>query len=436
MLTAILIIPITFAVMMRLFQKREIFLISSVLGALFAVALCFKWSANGGELYEVRDWITKFGIEYRLNLTGINLIIISSTLFLLPFLSYLDNEKIGHRGSFFWILIASLFGMLLATDLILLNFFMISFTFVVIATWKNKIDSYLYFALLISDALLLAAIVYGGAKVGSFSIIDWQKFQFVQSDSFIIFWCVFISFAARICIFPMQRALSKSANALSSLELWLFLLTVTMGLFLCYRFSPILREAYIYYSLPLMIWCVLTITYNILLAKGANSRPVMIALFISSQAAFSLLGFFSFQDEAMLGSTLLISAIPFNTALLIFAFADRSQSHWSKAVTSFAVIGIPPLAGFLWNFYTLMGVFQSRSTIGIIAAATVVIWLILFMSKLNQEFEERKFLYIKPIIAAMILIYLAAGIYPKIWIKIVDREAGSIRASFVRSEKI
>jgi NADH-quinone oxidoreductase subunit M len=111
-------------------------------------------------------------------------------------------------------------------------------------------------------------------------------------------------------------------------------------------------------------------------------------------------------------------------------FGGMSQvmpKYWAlTTVAFFASIGLPGMAGFVSEFMTLFGAYQSGdsrfrilvliSTIGIVLTAAYLLWAMqrVFLGKLNEKYKEFPDISFREVFsqAPLLFLCLALGVFP------------------------
>jgi len=402
----------------------------------------FKWWMSAGELIEVRHWVGEFGIGYRLNLGGLSLLIIS-LLYLFLFYLGIFNEKVdeSHNLASSFLILGTIAGVVMSTDLILFYLFFASLWWWLILLNRSKFGYSFYLPFMLFDMLLLVTILYGGVKIGSFSLAKWYGFSFPIIEESLLFWGFLGSCLARLFVFPFHTGfLNYTKNARSSLVIFLVMSGFSVsGLFAIYRFIiPIFKNASLIYSNYVILWAVISIVYGLIVIGKRSTYQKMIALIIMFESELALIGLFSFQEEAVMGSLMLMPAIIFGAGLLL-SFSGRvvqregfivegRVNRWFLLLALIFVIGLPPSAGFVWGFYLFLGSFQIMPKLGAFMLLALWLWLMISIYYFTiggvepQSANVRKNRY-SLIIPLMLLVLF--GVYPRAWISFVERETRS-----------
>src|SRR6202142_3947733 len=238
-LSLIIFLPLVGAVVVAFIPRRN-------LGAIRATALAFAlatwvvslWlvlgflpgremvaSAAGSFQYvQVADWVPAFGIQYKLGVDGISLLLVVLTT-LLTWISILASfgpikERVKEYMISFLILEVGMLGVFLALDLFLFYVFwevVLVPMYLIIGIWggPNRIYATLKFVLytLVGSLLMLVAILatafafaaaHGGAFAGAFDYEQLRGFPFtdvLQTGAFLAF---FLAFAIKVPMVPFH----------------------------------------------------------------------------------------------------------------------------------------------------------------------------------------------------------------------------------------
>ena len=405
-------------------------------------------------------WIPSFGINLRLGLDGLSLLLIALTAFLgLLSVAASWHEIQEHVGFFhfnlLWVL-AGITGVFLALDLFLFYFFwemMLVPMYFLIALWghENRIYAAVKFFLFtqLSGLLMLAAIlglyfIHGQTTgVYTFDYTQLLSTSLAPQTALLLVLGFMIAFVVKLPAVPVHTWLpdahTEAPTAGSVILAGLLLKTGAYGLL---RFVvPLFPPAALNLAPLVMALGVIGILYGALLAFGQTDLKRLVAYTSVSHMGFVLVGIFAWNSLALQGVVIQIIAHGLSTgALFIVAGMLQERTHtrdirrlgglWSTTprlagatlIFALAALGLPGLVNFVGEFLILLGAYQTNipiavlATLGLIAATVYSLWLIqrVFHGENREgwrlpDLSRREFALMLVLIVAIVVI----GLYPQ-----------------------
>jgi NADH-quinone oxidoreductase subunit M len=292
-----------------------------------------------------------------------------------------------------------------------------------------------------------------------------------------LFWAFTLSFAIKVPLFPLHTWLPDAhveAPTIGSVILAGVLLK--MGTYGLIRFNlALFPQASINNASILSVLAVIGIIYGALVAIVQTDIKKLIAYSSVTHMGFIVLGIFSMTREGLQGAVIQMMNHGLSTGMLFMMFGMMYDRRHTRAISDyggmakitprFAVffaiamlssVGLPGLNGFVGEYLTLMGAFQSPvlaswsyaifSSTGVILAAVYLLWMyqrfmmgpIIHHENRNvKDLSNRELVSLVPLVVLMIWI----GIQPMTFLKtseqgmnaasdvLIGRKTGTINSS-------
>jgi NADH-quinone oxidoreductase subunit M len=408
------------------------------------------------------SWIKTFNIEYSIALDQLSIVLITLTWLLAVICVLVSWQEIKQNAGFYYFnllaTIAGIFGVFIAVDMFLFFFFwevMLLPMTAIIAIWgheKRHFAALKFFIFTqVSSLLMLVAIIATGyfhiLQTGqlSFYYLDWLALDIPLSLSQYLMLGFFIAFAVKLPSVPFHSWLpdahTQAPTAGSVLLAGVLLKTGAYGLirFVIFLFP----EASVQFAPIAATLAVISIVYGAKMAFAQQDFKRLVAYSSISHMGFVMLALFAFNNIAFQGAIVtmiahgLSSAALFSLAGMIYLrIHSRSLSDmggfWQSAprmggfalAFAGAAFGLPGLANFIGEFFSLVGVFQVMPTFAIIAAlgliGSAIYGMVLFQSSFQGEakqeivdLEHRELI----ICSSLLLMLLVIGLYPNLLLK-------------------
>ena len=462
---------------------RPVALGAALLTWIVSMLLVIGFAVGRGGLFQFTEelsWIPIFGIEYKLGVDGLSLLLVVLTT-TLSWISILASFKpiqtrIKEYMISFLILEVGMIGVFLALDTFLFYIFweiVLVPMYLIIGIWggANRIYATIKFVLytLVGSLLMLVAILatafafqaaHGGDWTGAFDYEVLRAFAaagggFDPTLQLLAFGAFFLAFAIKVPMFPFHTWLPDAhveAPTAGSVILAGVLLKLGAYGFIRYGLSFYPDAAQTYAPL-IIVLSLIAIIYGAIVALVQPDLKKLVAYSSVSHMGFVTLGIFIFQPQGMDGAILqminhgLITGALFLLVGVIYERThDRTIAKMGGLAAKtpvyiaifgffvFASAGLPGLSGFVGEFLTLVGTFAfnplaaATATFVMILAAAYLLWMFqriafgelsAFLSGLGNHLTD-----ITPVeiltLAPLAALVVAFGLFPGILLNIID----------------
>ena len=426
------------------------------------------------QFQEKASWIPIINAYYHVGLDGISMPLFL-LMDLLGFLVVLISWKIDLRPReyFAWLLLleTSILGVFASLDILLFFIFWeieVIPMFFLISIWGSGRKEYsaLKYVLytLFGSAVMLAGILCLYFTTGSMSMVDIMNHgigsYIAVVPQALMFFLLLGGFAVKLPVFPFHTWLPDAhTDAPTAVSVVLAGTLLKMGGYgmirLCVSFFPAVAHQYA----PLLIaLAVVNIIYGAAVTLKQTDIKRLIAYSSISHMGFVLLGIFALTQVSMVGATMqmvshgLITGLLFATAGLIMhnthereiaKFGGLARQMPIAAViftiAGLGAMGVPGTSGFIAEFMTFLGSFQSNvlfhgsttfvhvftiiAILGILMGAGYILWLLqrVFYGPPQEKFNgvhdadklERVYS------AIFIILIFTIGLYPPILTNVI-----------------
>jgi NADH-quinone oxidoreductase subunit M len=388
--------------------------IISLLGTLIYIAivvfLCIAYTKDtGGNRWFIsytHSWIPSFGIQIKLAVDGLSLLMLLLTSFLAVISVLVSWKEINKNVGFFHFnllfILAGITGVFLSMDLFLFYFsweVMLLPMYFLISIWGYENRTYAankFFFFTQATGLLMFLSIIGlylihGRATGIYTF-DYEQLlgtPMAPQIAFLLMLGFVIAFITKLSTVPFHSWLpdahTQAPTAGSVILAGLLLKTGAYGLI---RFVlPLFPGAAHQFATTAMILGAISILYGAKLAYAQTDLKRLIAYISVSHMGFVLLGIFAFNEMAMQGVVMQMVAHAVSTGgLFIIAgtLHDRIRTRdigqmgglWAQVprmgamglLFVMASMGLPGLGNFIAEILVLTGSFLSNKPITIIAA--------------------------------------------------------------------
>ena len=383
-----------------------------VLGYAIAYVIDFD-SANAG-LQNVTDeiWIGELGIHYKLALDGLNLFLVLLTAILWFFCTLWASFGAWEKPRLFYFHLAlaqtSVLGALLAQDLALFVVFfdlmLVPFFFLtgiwggakrVHATMKLVIYTLVGSLLMLTAAIATGVLAATGEDGLSFAFSDLAQRTIESSTQNWLFLAFAAAFLVKMPAFPFHGWMPDGYKAMPLPVLALF--SAVLSKVAAYGFLriclPLFPDASEHFQTLMLLIALFSILYGSAMAFTTTHARLILGYSSIAQLGFIVLGIFALNSQGAQGAILqafnhgLVVAPAFFIVALLSARADGSEDIRDMGglgmrapvlatfflIVTFATLAMPGSSNFVGEFLILLGVFQTKLAIALIASTGVVL---------------------------------------------------------------
>ena len=398
-------------------------LVTWVLSLILLVAFTSK--QVGFQFKEAADWIPSFGIQYKVGVDGISLlmVLLTTTLTWISILASFGpiKDRVKEYMVSFLVLEVGMIGVFVALDLFLFYIFweiVLVPMYLIIGIWggANRIYATMKFVLytLVGSLLMLVAILATafafqaahGSWAGAFDFEQLQRFaaagSFGNNFQLLAFLALFLAFAIKVPMFPFHTWLPDAhTEAPTAGSVILAGVLLKLGAYGLIRFAvPLFPYAAHTFAWPIIVLSVIAIVYGAIVSIVQPDLKRLIAYSSVSHMGFVTLGIFVFTATALQGAVLQMVSHGLITGglfLLVGVVYERTHERsiakmgglaalmplWSTVFGFFilASAGLPGLSGFVGEFLVFVGSFTYAPAIAVasiivmVLAATYLLWM-------------------------------------------------------------
>jgi len=453
-----------------------------VLGYAIAYVIDFD-SANAG-LQNVTDeiWISELGIHYKLALDGLNLFLVLLTAILWFFCTLWASFGAWEKPRLFYFHLAlaqtSVLGALLAQDLALFVVFfdlmLVPFFFLtgiwggakrVHATMKLVIYTLVGSLLMLTAAIATGVLAATGEDGLSFAFSDLAQRTIESSTQNWLFLAFAAAFLVKMPAFPFHGWMPDGYKAMPLPVLALF--SAVLSKVAAYGFLriclPLFPDASEHFQTLMLLIALFSILYGSAMAFTTTHARLILGYSSIAQLGFIVLGIFALNSQGAQGAILqafnhgLVVAPAFFIVALLSARADGSEDIRDMGglgmrapvlatfflIVTFATLAMPGSSNFVGEFLILLGVFQTKLAIALIASTGVVLAAVyalrLYIRTMHnrtgprvesRELSLRDGLVLVPLVLAI----LAIAVYPQFALQRSEPTVTSIVPSALEEE--
>ncbi|MCB0356848.1 MAG: NADH-quinone oxidoreductase subunit M [Bdellovibrionales bacterium] len=433
MLSAVIFLPLVFAVALTFINDNKLIRILAFSGACLEFALSlgllsrFNPDLAGLQMVELIPWVESVGINYFLGVDGISIWLVILTCFLTP-ITILGswksiNEKVKGFHIALLVLESAMLGSFLAMDAILFYVFfeasLIPMYFIV-GIWggSNRIYATVKFFIytMVGSVFMLLAIIAlmyltKALPEGqmSASLLDFYrlKLPFIAGDFLstqtLLFFAFALAFAIKVPMFPFHTWLPDAhVQAPTPGSVILAGVMLKMGTYGYLRFAiPLFPEATDYWSWLFFLLAVVGIIYGALVAMVQPDVKKLVAYSSVSHMGYVILGLFALNEIGITGGLYQMLNHGISTGalfLLVGMIYERTHSREISKygglapvaplftiiflIVTMSSIAVPLTNGFVGEFMILLGTFKAKplfayfAVSGVVLGAVYMLWMV------------------------------------------------------------
>jgi NADH-quinone oxidoreductase subunit M len=436
----------------------------------FSLPLWFSFnsSIDGFQFYTNIPWISSTDSGLRIGIDGMSLLLVLLTTFIMPIALLSSFEPIKKR-------VKEYYAMMLLLELGMLGVFISLDTMVFYVFWelilipmyfligiwggKDRIYAAVKFFLytLVGSLLMLLAIVWlglyakglpGGHFTTDFLVLKEIAPSIPMDIQIWLFLAFALSFCIKVPLMPFHTWLPDAhVQAPTAGSVILAGVLLKMGTYGLIRFNvELFPMAMHQFAVPIAWLSVAGIIYGALVAMVQTDIKKLVAYSSVSHLGFVVLGIASMTPEGLQGAIIQMVNHGLSTGMLFLCVGALYERRHTREISEFggitkvmpkfavffviailASVGLPGLNGFIGEFLTLFGAFQSPflnnpwfsilSSTGVIFAAVYLLWMfqrVMFGTNDNPSNHSLKDLHRSEYwqLVPMVIFIVWIGIYP------------------------
>lgn len=424
---------------------------------------------------DVTAWISAWNVYYRVGIDGVSLLLVLMATIVVP-LALLGTWNSVEKNLKLYlisllVLEAGMVGVFCALDLFLFYVFwevMLVPMYFLIGVWggEDRVYAALKFFIytMAGSVLMLVGILYLYHKSGSFYLYEIYKVNLSFNEQLWLFAAFALAFAVKVPLLPLHTWLPDAhVQAPTAGSVILAAVLLKMGVYGFFRFCiPLFPQAVQFESLQIALMTLATVgvVYGALVAMVQPDIKKLIAYSSVSHMGVVMLGVFSLNPTAMSGGLLQMVNHGVSTGglfLLVGMIYDRTHTREIARysglarfmpvyavfflVITFSSIGVPLTNGFVGEFLTLMGSYQTHKTLTVVAASGVILsavymlWLVerVFFGAVKEIHGAERDLNLREVAVLGVLVVFVfwGGIFPR---SFLDKIVTSANTSLVIME--
>lgn len=500
-LSLLLLLPVAGAALVALIPKenareaRMAALLATFLTFLVSIPLwtSFRPGDTAMQFVETRAWVPALGLTYKVGVDGISVLLVLLTTLLMPvciLASWSVQDRVKEYMAAFLLLESAMIGSFVAQDLLLFYVFweaMLIPMLLLIGVWggRRRVYAALKFFLftIVGSLPMFIAILYAyfQSNAQSFDLETLRAALQPSGDAPLPLgasearWCFLafaLAFAVKVPVWPLHTWLPDAhVEAPTAGSVILAGVLLKMGTYGLLRFAiPLFPAAAAEFAPMMLALAVIGIIYGSLMCLAQEDMKKLIAYSSVAHLGFCVIGMFLWNDKALSGSILQMVNHGVSTGALFLCVGVLYERRHTRLLEDFggiakvmpayaavlvvvtlSSIGLPGTNGFIGEFMILLGSFEAKPIVAILASSGVVLgaaymlWMVqrvLFGRITHEENEHlgdlrsREWATLLPMIALIFAIGVAPGIFLRRVAPSVEAWNRGIRAAIkVESEK-
>jgi NADH-quinone oxidoreductase subunit M len=464
-------------------------LVGSIAALGLAIGYIADYTPGTTGLTHVTDvvWISELGIHYKLGISGLNVFLVGLTTLLFAAATIAANLRIGTpptpRPRLFWFFFmlaeSAVLGALLAQDLALFVAFfdlmLIPFYFLT-GMWgrgtreeRVKATIKLVIYTLVGSLLMLAAAIatgvlaaqQGGGHI-TFVLSQLQALPLSRGSQEWIFLMFAAAFLVKMPAFPLHGWMPDGYRAMPIEVLMVF--SGVLSKVGAYGFLaivlPLFPQAAAHFQTLMLLIALVSILYGSAVAFTQTDARLIAGYSSVAQLGFITLGIFALNPQGAQGALLQMVNHGLVVAPLLFIVAILSRRAGGSEdvrdmggiafrapvlasvflIVSLATLAMPGSANFVGEFLILLGVFQAKLVIAIIAFSGVVMASVyalrLFIramhNRVGKDVDSREIsIRDGAVLVPLVLVIVFMAIYPQLALR---RSEGATKAAVASAQ--
>jgi NADH-quinone oxidoreductase subunit M len=366
-------------------------------------------------------WVAQAGIHYHLGVDGISITMLALAS-LLGVIAVIASWKITDKAPVYFAMLlllqVGMNGVFVALDFVLFYVFwelVLVPMFFLIGMWGGARREYasikFFLYTLAGSVFMLVGIIALYLATGTFDMVELAKASVsgALSPAFQnwVFLAFFLGFAVKVPIWPLHTWLPDAhVEAPTAASVLLAGILLKMGTYGFIRVSlPMLPAATRAWAPWIALLAVISIVYGAAVAFAQTDLKKMVAYSSVSHMGFVMLGIFSLTATGLNGAVAVMFSHGVVTGMLFLIVGivyDRAHTRQIAdigglsvampvtggllAFASFASLGLPGLSGFVGEFLSLIGSWESKvvphwitivAAVGVLLAAAYMLWMVL-----------------------------------------------------------
>ncbi|MCA9738060.1 MAG: NADH-quinone oxidoreductase subunit M [Gemmatimonadota bacterium] len=400
---------------------------------LFVLSVGLWWAYTPGsadmQMVSSTPWIGMWGIHYALGVDGISLFMILLTTLTTPIAILGSFNYIQKREKAFYALMLLLetgvVGVFAATDLFLFYvFFELTLVpmYFIVGVWGGErrvyaaIKFFLYTAF--GSLLMLVAILYlswrarNALGTPTFGYQDFLTLPLTMREQLLLFSAFALAFAIKVPVFPLHTWLPDAhVEAPTPGSVVLAAVLLKMGTYGFVRFLlPLFPDAAQHPTVVtvMLVLGVVGIVYAAWVAAVQPDAKKLVAYTSVAHMGFVVIGTFALTVNGLQGGLLVMISHGVSTGALFLLLGMLYERRHTRAIdefgglgrvapwlatafviTALASIGLPGTSGFVGEFLALLGTFETRPGLAILASTGVIFAAYYMLPMVQRVFFNR-----------------------------------------------
>jgi NADH-quinone oxidoreductase subunit M len=440
----------------------------SALGSLVTLGIAisflarFKTGHAGLQFTTDKVWISELGIHYKLGLDGLNVLLVVLTALLFSVSIGWSSQREWDRPQLFYFHLglaeSAVLGAFCAQDLALFvalfDLMLIPFYFLT-GMWGSgdrvRATTKLVIYTLVGSFLMLVAAIATGVLASSehgtsltFVLSQLRALPLSHTSQEWIFLCFAAAFLVKMPLVPFHGWLPDAYKSMPPPVVAVF--SGVLSKVAAYGFLrvvlPLFPFASVHYQTLMLLTALVSIIYATSLAFTTNDARLVVAYSSVAQLGFIVLGIFSLRPTGSQGALLqmvnhgLVTAPLFFIVAALAARAGGSEDLRAMGgiavrapalaalflIVGLATLAIPGSSNFIGEFLILLGVFQSKLAVSVIAFLGVVgaayyalrLYIRSMHNRVSPSVDSREISWREAIgVVPLVIVILVLALYPR-----------------------